>query len=339
MKMLRSAFTWVVKEAKNFFKGQKRKREDDFEGNPAKRNNVNRNFPSAPAKNRKERKRIKKRQKKEMAKERMRKCKGVVNTAAAGDGNSPNKVNVTIGDLKVEVGKVSSGLFEIKKKLDISLEVQAGMSEELGRFRRSFEEKMVEELDSNRKKIEALQQTINHKDDVVVEKIQEKRDVEAELAMARNEIKELGNNEELIAEAKTLMSDYEDKKKKLEVELRDIAYEKEAAIESRRIMEADMAKLKQDVKEKEMKLQEMMKKESEATTSGSHSASLRMKVLKILNHGSVADLKELPKVGPVRAQKILEIREAKRGFKDVSDLKAIGYAFYIEFVRANHLDI
>ena len=105
-------------------------------------------------------------------------------------------------------------------------------------------------------------------------------------------------------------------------------------------MEADMAKLKLEVKEKEMKLQEMMKKESEASTSGSHSASLRMKVLKILNHGSVADLKELPRVGPVRAQKILEMRDAKGGeFKDVSDLKAIAYAFYIEFVRANHLDI
>ena len=86
------------------------------------------------------------------------------------------------------------------------------MKEELGQFRKSFEEKMVEELDGNRKKIEVLQQTISHKDDVVVEKIQEKRDVEAELAKARHEIKELRNNEELKAEAKTLKSEFEKKK-------------------------------------------------------------------------------------------------------------------------------
>ena len=274
-----------------------------------------------------------------MARERKRQCGGVVNTAAAGHRNTPNKVEENIRDLKVEVGKVSIGVLEVKKQLEICLEVQAGMKEELGQFRKSFEEKMVEELDSNRRKIEVLQLTINHKDDVVVEKIQEKRDVEAKLAKARNEIKELGNNEELKAEAETMKTEFEKKTDKLEVELRDIAIEKEAAVESRRNMEADMAKLKLEVKEKEMKLQKMMNKESEASTSGSHTASLRMKVLKILNRGSLADLKELPKIGPVRAQKILEMRDAKGGFKDVSDLKAIGYAFYIEFVRANHLDM
>ena len=98
----------------------------------------------------------------------------VVNTAAAGHCNTPNKVEENVRDLKVEVGKVSNGVLEIKKQLEISLEVQAGMKEELGQFRKSFEEKMVEELDSNRKTIEVLQQTIAHKDDAVVEKIQEK---------------------------------------------------------------------------------------------------------------------------------------------------------------------
>ena len=81
VKMLRAAYTWAVKEAKRFYPGQKRKREEDFEGNLAKRNNVNGNYPSVPAKNRKERKRNKKRQRKEMVKERKRQCGVVVGVA------------------------------------------------------------------------------------------------------------------------------------------------------------------------------------------------------------------------------------------------------------------
>ena len=103
--MLRAAFTRALKEAKKLYTGRKRKREEDFEGNLSKRNNVNGNYPSVPAKNRKERKGNKKRQKKEMAKERNRQCGGVVNTVSSGHRHTPNKVVENIRDLKVEWGK------------------------------------------------------------------------------------------------------------------------------------------------------------------------------------------------------------------------------------------
>ena len=55
------------------------------------------------------------------------------------------------------------------------------MKEEIASFRKSFEDKMVEELDEHKAKIGVLQQLIRNKEEVVLEKMKEKSEIEAAL--------------------------------------------------------------------------------------------------------------------------------------------------------------
>ena len=55
------------------------------------------------------------------------------------------------------------------------------MKEEIAGFRKSFEDKMVEELDEHKAKIGVLQQLIRNKEEAVLEKMKEKSEIEAAL--------------------------------------------------------------------------------------------------------------------------------------------------------------
>ena len=85
----------------------------------------------------------------------------------------------------------------------------------------------------------------------------------------------------------------------------------------------------------------MIKKDDGArpSTSGNFQDGLRKKILKTLNSGSAADIAELPTIGSVTALKVIALRQKKGSFAGVGDLKALGYSFYVKFVKANHLDL
>jgi DNA uptake protein ComE-like DNA-binding protein len=143
----------------------------------------------------------------------------------SGDGIGEGKYKETIyaiKELKAEVEKVRGGAVKIEKKLQISQEVQTKIRKELADFRRCFEEKMVEELDCHKEKINILQEVINEQDEKVLVKIQEKHKIEAELAAVKAE-KE--NMKDIKAESEKLKLDLLkkiDNEKKLESQLDEI---------------------------------------------------------------------------------------------------------------------
>ena len=218
------------------------------------------------------------------------------------------------------------------------------MEEEIAGFRKSFEDKMVEELDEQKAKIGVLQQLIRKKEEVVLEQMKEKSEIEAALDKLASIGKvETGKVAALEAASEKLeeeVKEQKDKEEKLLSKLALIEKEKEMEIEGKHNMEAEVAKMKSLLQRKEEELQEMIKKDvAMPSTSGNFQDGLRKKILKTLNSGSAADIAELPTIGGVTALKVVAMRQKKGTFADVGDLKALGYGFYVKFVKANHLDL
>ena len=63
------------------------------------------------------------------------------------------------------------------------------MKEEIAGFRKSFEDKMVEELDEHKAKIGMLQQLIRNKEEVVLEKMKEKQSRRLQRSRIGTEVK------------------------------------------------------------------------------------------------------------------------------------------------------
>jgi DNA uptake protein ComE-like DNA-binding protein len=225
---------------------------------------------------------------------------------------------------------VKKNLAGIQMKLDLSLGVQAKMRGELGEFRKSFEEKMVNELDQHREKIEVLHKVLEEKEERVIKNILEKEKIEFELANMKD-------GEDGKEKLKSQIEENAIKEKEMQAKMEEIIHEKTALSEAKKCVESEVAQLKLDIKAKEKKLQEMVV--SEASTSGGYQEGLRKKILKTLNCGSEADIKELATVGPVTALKIIQLRSKHGQFKEVADLKEMGYGFYIKFVKGNHIEI
>ena len=340
---LHQALAWAVEGVKQFCSGTggKRKREE-LEGGGQGGQEVE----EQPAKkSRKQRKKARKQRKKaKMVRVDVVKSKVFFSDIVKEDGVIQNKKSLeAVCELKTDVAKVNLGVEEIKKQLETSLKRQAEIRGELGEFRKRFEEKMVEELDEHKKKIGDLQEGMKEQEGKVVEKMEEKKVIEKELEKVKTENKHIGNAEELKVEKEKLklkIIEQISEQKKLESKLDEIEFQKNLVIKSKDHMEGEVNKLKLIIKEKEGKLQELLKKDDDkASTSGEYQIGLRQKVLKTLNSGSEADLKELATIGPVTALKILDLRNKLVAFKDVADLKALGYAFYVKFVKANHIDI
>ena len=218
------------------------------------------------------------------------------------------------------------------------------MKEEIAGFRKSFEDKMVEELDEHKAKIGVLQQLIRNKEEAVLEKMKEKSEIEAAL----HKLVSIGNVEMgKVAAMKTAsekleeeVKEQKDKEERLLLKLALLEKEKEMEIEGKHNIEAELVKMKSLLQGKEDELQEMIKKDrATPSTSGNFQDGLRKKILKTLNCGSAADIAELSTIGSVTAQKVIALRQKKGSFADVGDLKALGYGFYLKFVKANHLDI
>jgi len=254
------------------------------------------------------------------------------------------QTGVVIKELKSEVLVIGQTTKEIDRKLQISLLNQAKLKEEIAAFRKSFEDKMVEELDEQKTKISVLQQLIRNKEEVVLEKMKEKSEIEAALdKLASIERVETGKVIALEAASQKLeeeVKEHKGKEEKLLSKLALIEKEKEMEIEGKHNMEAEVVKMKGLLQKKEEELQELIKKDSAMpSTSGNFQAGLRKKILKTLNSGSAADIAELPTIGNVTALKVIALRQKKGSFADVADLKALGYGFYVKFVKANHLDL
>ena len=218
------------------------------------------------------------------------------------------------------------------------------MEEEIAGFRKSFEDKMVEELDEHKAKIGVLQQLIRNKEEVVLEKMKEKYEIEATLDKLVSSGKvETGKVAALEAASEKLEEEVKgqkDKEEKLLSKLALVEKEKQMEIEGKHNMEAEVVKMKSLLQRKEEELQEMIKKDGATpSTSGNFQDGLRQKILKTLNSGSAADIAELPTIGSVTALKVIAMRQKKGSFADVGDLKALGYGFYVKFVKANHLDL
>jgi len=249
-----------------------------------------------------------------------------------------------IKELKGEVLVIGETTTEINRKLQTSLLNQAKLKEEIAGFRKSFEDKMVEELDEHKAKIGVLQQLIRNKEEVVLEKMKEKSEIEAALdKLASIEKVETGKVAALEAASEKLeeeVKEQKDREEKLLSKLALVEKEKDLEIEGKHSMEAEVVKMKSLLQRKEEELQEMIKKDgSQPSTSGNFQDGLRKKILKTLNSGSAADIAELPTIGSVTALKVIGMRQKKGSFADVGDLKALGYGFYVKFVKANHLDL
>merc|ERR1712192_171320 len=135
-------------------------------------------------------------------------------------------------------------------------------------------------------------------------------------------------------------NEQKDKEEKFMSKLALVEKEKEMEIEGKHNMEVEMVKLKGLLQRKEEELQELIKKDGATpSTSGAFQVGLRKKILKTLNSGSAADITELPTIGDVKVLKVIALRQKKGSFADVADLKALGYPFYVQFVKANHLDL
>jgi len=268
-----------------------------------------------------------------------------------GSISAPQSASVTekqttsaITELKNEVLVIGQTTKEIDRKLQISLHNQATLKEEIADFRKSFEDKMVEELDEHKTKISVLQQLIRNKEEVVLGKMKEISEIEAALDnLASVEKVETGKVAGLEAASQKLeeeVKEQKDKEEKLLSKLALIEKEKEMEIEGKHNMEAELVKLKGLLQRKENGLQEMIKKDADApSTSGNFQVGLRKKILKTLNSGSAADITGLPTIGDVIALKVIALRQKKGSFADVADLKALGYGFYVKFAKANHLDL
>lgn len=259
-------------------------------------------------------------------------------------GTPEQETAVAIKELKGEVLVIGQSTEEINRKLEISLLNQAKLEEEIAGFRKSFEDKMVEELDEQKAKIGVLQQLIRNKEEVVLEQMKEKSEIEAALDKLASIGKvETGKVAALEAASEKLeeeVKEQKDKEEKLLSKLALIEKEKEMEIEGKHNMEAEVAKMKSLLQRKEEELQEMIKKDvAMPSTSGNFQDGLRKKILKTLNSGSAADIAELPTIGGVTALKVVAMRQKKGTFADVGDLKALGYGFYVKFVKANHLDL
>ena len=203
---------------------------------------------------------------------------------------------------------------------------------------------MVEELDERKSKIDVLQQLIRNKEEVVLEKMKEKSEIEAALnELAAIERVQCGKVSALEAASQKLEQEVEkqkEKEQKLLSKLALVEKEKDMEIEEKHSIEADVVKMKNLLQRQEEELQEKIGKGcGTASTSGNFQVGLRKKILKTLNCGSAADIAELPTIGSVTSLKILAMRQKKGSFDDVADLKALGYGFYVKFVKANHLDL
>ena len=172
---------------------------------------------------------------------------------------------------------------------------------------------MVEELDEQKAKIGVLQQLIRNKEEVVLEKVKEKCEIEAALSKLVSAGKvETGKVVALEAATEKLeeeVKEQKDKEEKLLSKLALVEKEKEMEIEGKHNMEADMVKMKNLLQRKEEELQEMIKKDGATpSTSANFQDGLRNKILKILNSGSAADIAELPTIGSVTALKVIAMR-------------------------------
>ena len=202
---------------------------------------------------------------------------------------------------------------------------------------------MVEELDEHKAKIGVLQELIRNKEQVVLEKMKEKSEIEAALDKLVEKV-ETGKVAALEAASEKLevvVKEQKDKEEKLLSKLARVEKEKEMEIEGKHSMEAEVVKMKSLLQRKEEELQEMIRKDDGAgpSTSGNFQYGLRKKILKTLNSGSAADIAELPTIGSKTALKVITLRQKKGSFDDVGDLKSLGYSFYVKFVKANHLDL
>merc|ERR1719341_3077691 len=147
------------------------------------------------------------------------------------------QTGVVIKELKSEVLVIGQTSKEIDRKLQISLLNQAKLKEEIAAFRKSFEDKMVEELDEQKTKISVLQQLIRNKEEVVLEKMKEKSEIEAALdKLASVEKVETGKVAALEAASQKLeekVQEHKGKEEKLLSKLALLEKEKEMEIEGK----------------------------------------------------------------------------------------------------------
>merc|ERR1719239_793823 len=168
------------------------------------------------------------------------------------------QTGVVIKELKSEVLVIGQTTKEIDRKLQISLLNRAKLKEEIAAFRKSFEDKMVEELDEQKTKISVLQQLIRNKEEVVLEKMKEKSEIEAALdKLASIEKVETGKVIALKAASQKLeeeVKEHKGKEEKLLSKLALIEKEKEMEIEGKHNMEAEVVKMKGLLQKKEEEL-------------------------------------------------------------------------------------
>merc|ERR1719239_655816 len=168
------------------------------------------------------------------------------------------QTGVVIKELKSEVLVIGQTTKEIDRKLQISLLNQAKLKEEIAAFRKSFEDKMAEELDEHKTKISVLQQLIRNKEEVVLEKMKEKSEIEAALEkLASIERVETGKVIALEAASQKLeeeVKEHKGKEEKLLSKLALIVKEKEMEIEGKHNMEAEVVKMKGLLQKKEEEL-------------------------------------------------------------------------------------
>merc|ERR1719209_1872226 len=176
------------------------------------------------------------------------------------------QTGVVIKELKSEVLVIGQTTKEIDRKLQISLLNQAKLKEEIAAFRKSFEDKMVEELDEQKTKISVLQQLIRNKEEVVLEKMKEKSEIEAALdklvSIGKVETGKVAALEAASEKLEEEAKEQKDKEEKLLSKLALIEKEKEMEIEGKHNMEAEVVKMKGLLQKKEEELQELIKKES-----------------------------------------------------------------------------
>ena len=114
---------------------------------------------------------------------------------------------------------------------------------------------MVEELDEQKTKISVLQQLIRNKEEVVLEKMKEKSEIEAALdKLASVEKVETGKVAALEAASQKLeeeVKEHKGKEEKLLSKLALIEKEKEMEIEGKHNMEAEVVKMKGLLQKKE----------------------------------------------------------------------------------------
>ena len=153
------------------------------------------------------------------------------------------------------------------------------MKEEIASFRKSFEDKMVEELDEHKAKIGVLQELIRNKEQVVLEKMKEKSEIEAALdkLVEKVETRKVAALEAASEKLEVVVKEQKDKEEKLLSKLALIEKEKEMEIEGKHSMEAEVVKIKGLLRRKEEELQEMIKKDNGARPLGCFSKTLLKK--------------------------------------------------------------